>query len=122
MFVVAVDGEEHAPALIGHDPLGIGNLAAGFGFVGGEETTFLSFDDLGGGFWYLSAPKGEAKNGRAKPLAPLADGAREIATINPGRGELPREAFLPTEMDFPLTGLWQVTRPGPVLRIVELAR
>lgn len=31
-----------------------------------------------------------------------------------------REAFLPTEMDFPLTGLWTVSRPGPWLELVTL--
>ena len=30
------------------------------------------------------------------------------------------EAFLPTEMDFPLTGLWSVERPGPLLELVQL--
>lgn len=30
------------------------------------------------------------------------------------------EAFLPTEMDFPLTGLWSVERPGPLLQLVAL--
>ncbi len=32
----------------------------------------------------------------------------------------PREAFLPTEMDFPLTGLWSVERPGPWLQLTRL--
>jgi len=31
------------------------------------------------------------------------------------------EAFLPTEMDFPLTGLWSVERPGPLLELVALS-
>ncbi len=30
------------------------------------------------------------------------------------------EVFLPTEMDFPLTGLWSVNRPGPLLELVAL--
>lgn len=30
------------------------------------------------------------------------------------------EALLPTDMDFPLTGLWQVSRPGPWLALYEL--
>ncbi len=30
------------------------------------------------------------------------------------------EAFLPTEMDFPLTALWSVERPGPALKLVAL--
>jgi hypothetical protein len=32
----------------------------------------------------------------------------------------PREAFLPTEMDFPLTALWSVQRPGPFLELTQL--
>jgi hypothetical protein len=32
----------------------------------------------------------------------------------------PSEAFLPTEMDFPLTGLWTVHRPGPWLQLTRL--
>lgn len=36
------------------------------------------------------------------------------------REEGASEAFLPSEMDFPLTGLWTVERPGPLLEVVEL--
>jgi len=32
------------------------------------------------------------------------------------------EAFLPTEMDFPLRALWEVRRPGPRLELYELPR
>jgi hypothetical protein len=32
----------------------------------------------------------------------------------------PSEAFLPTEMRFPLTALWEVDRPGPELRLLGL--
>jgi hypothetical protein len=32
-----------------------------------------------------------------------------------------REALLPTEMDFPLTALWTVERPGPFLVLYSLA-
>ncbi len=43
-------------------------------------------------------------------------------TVDPARSDrlAPREAFLPTEMDFPLTGLWTVSRPGPRLELVAL--
>lgn len=37
----------------------------------------------------------------------------------PGGGEAP-EAFLPTEMDFPLSALWRVDRPGPWLCLYAL--
>ena len=32
---------------------------------------------------------------------------------------MPSEAFLPTEMDFPFTALWEVERPGPYLRLYD---
>jgi len=52
---------------------------------------------------------------------PLALGAVSWV-VDPARAEgvAPREAFLPTEMDFPLTGLWSVERPGPRLELVAL--
>jgi hypothetical protein len=54
-------------------------------------------------------------------LADVARAGRVRVTFNPGKaGATPREAFLPTEMDFPLTGLWQVSRPGPWMQLVEL--
>lgn len=73
LFVAAVDGKTLAPALLAYDPLGAGNLAAGFGFLGGEETMFLSLDDENGGFWYLSARRPDAVNGEGKPLTPIVD-------------------------------------------------
>ena len=55
-------------------------------------------------------------------LAALAQAGETLAVIDPSSGTRPpAEAFLPTEMDFPLTGLWQVKRPGPWMRLVELA-
>jgi hypothetical protein len=38
-----------------------------------------------------------------------------------GRGLAP-EAFLPTEMEFPLTGLWRVDRPGPEVTLYALPK
>lgn len=73
VFLAAVDGKRLAPALIAVDPLGIGNLAAGFGGLGGEETAFLSFDENNGGFWYLNAAVGTALEGRGKPQRLMAD-------------------------------------------------
>jgi hypothetical protein len=47
----------------------------------------------------------------------IAPGAL-VWKIDPSCGEdSASEAFLPTEMDFPLTGLWQVDRPGPLLEL-----
>lgn len=53
--------------------------------------------------------------------AHLWSDARELARVDPSRaGSAPREMRLPTEMEFPLVALWQVERPGPLLRLVEL--
>jgi hypothetical protein len=44
-----------------------------------------------------------------------------VARVDPARaGVEPREMRLPTEMEFPLVALWQVWRPGPRLRLVEM--
>jgi hypothetical protein len=45
-------------------------------------------------------------------------------TVDPSSsaGRPASEAFLPTEMDFPLTGLWSVKRPGPLLEFVQFGR
>ena len=60
--------------------------------------------------------------GKLRP--PLEAWAREgelLFALNPaGTGPPPPEAFLPTEMDFPLTALWQVERPGPWLELRAL--
>lgn len=55
----------------------------------------------------------------AEPLA-LGQVSWVVDPAREGRPS-PREAFLPTEMDFPLTGLWSVERPGPRLELVALA-
>src|SRR5688572_2911987 len=60
VFLAAVDGKKFAPALLTVDPLGIGNLAARFADLGGEETSYLSYDDNNGGVWYLSTRKAGA--------------------------------------------------------------
>jgi len=73
VFLALVDGKRHPPALLVVDPRGIGNLAAQFGYFGGEEVALISFDDENGGFWYLSASRPVAVAGRGRPLRPLAD-------------------------------------------------
>ena len=59
-----------------------------------------------------------------RPLAPLVSGLEPAWVLDPSAdpAEPCREAFLPTEMDFPLTGLWQVSRPGPRLSLYALPR
>jgi hypothetical protein len=57
-----------------------------------------------------------------RPLANLVQGLQPLQVIDPSRSAAGcPEAFLPTEMDFPLTALWQVERPGPRLEIHRLA-
>jgi hypothetical protein len=59
--------------------------------------------------------------GERRPLEEIATGGRLTWVISPsGEGEVPGEAWLPTEMEFPATALWQVERPGPLLRLYEL--
>jgi len=55
-------------------------------------------------------------------FAPLVAGHPPRRVIDPSSSvEHPTaECFLPTEMDFPLTGLWTVSRPGPRLELHDL--
>ncbi len=86
VFLALVDGDEYEPALLAVDPLGISNLSAQFGMMGGEEIAFISFDDRYGGLWHLSAPAGEARPGRGKPRRQLADADHyDIAVTFDGR-------------------------------------
>ena len=55
-------------------------------------------------------------------LAQLAQEWVPVWILDPsraGRGEAP-EAFLPTEMEFPLSALWRVDRPGPLITLYAL--
>ncbi len=60
--------------------------------------------------------------GEPRPLAALVKESELLTTIDPSaKPDDPcDEAFLPTEMDFPLTALWQVSRPGPRMSLYEL--
>lgn len=55
-------------------------------------------------------------------LRTLTAGASAIHVFDPsaGRFRTTNEAFLPTEMDFPLTALWRVERPGPWMTLFAL--
>ena len=54
-------------------------------------------------------------------LLGFAPAGRHVWTIDPAGASGPSsEAFLPTEMDFPLLGLWSVERPGPYLELVDV--
>jgi len=57
----------------------------------------------------------------ANLLRPIVANAEPSAVIDPSSGTTrTSEAFLPTEMDFPLTALWTVDRPGPWMAIYPL--
>ncbi len=62
-------------------------------------------------------PNLSAQAGPIPKLAPLPL-QDPLLEIHPGRhGTLPEHARLPWVMEFPLRDLWQVERPGPVLRL-----
>ncbi|MBK7643790.1 MAG: glycosyltransferase family 39 protein [Planctomycetes bacterium] len=51
----------------------------------------------------------------------LVAGRKPLWVIDPASGPAgTREAFLPTEMEFPLSALWSVARPGPRLEFYAL--
>ena len=55
------------------------------------------------------------------PFRALARRGKSVWVIDPARGfGPPEEAYLPTEMEFPLTALWRVDRPGPYLELRDL--
>jgi len=62
-------------------------------------------------------------SGREHWLEPAKEGASAIHVFDPSTGRLRTtpEALLPTEMDFPLTALWRVERPGPWMALYVLA-
>ena len=54
-------------------------------------------------------------------LRPLVEGLEPLLVIDPAAEDDGfDEARLPTDMDFPLTALWQVERPGPWMALYEL--
>jgi len=59
-----------------------------------------------------------------RPLASLVAGQKPVAVLDPSADpdDPCEEAFLPTEMDFPLRALWEGRRPGPRLELYELPR
>jgi hypothetical protein len=55
------------------------------------------------------------------PFRMIARQGRPVWVIDPARRfGPPEEAFLPTEMEFPLVALWEVDRPGPYLELRDL--
>lgn len=59
-----------------------------------------------------------------RPLQPLVEGLTPLAVLDPSADDEDpcTEAFLPTEMRFPLRALWEVRRPGPRLELYTLPR
>jgi hypothetical protein len=61
------------------------------------------------------------QEGEPALLDRLVAGRAPLWVLDPASGPAgTREAFLPTEMDFPLRGLWSVQRPGPRLELYTL--
>ena len=61
------------------------------------------------------------KRHRPELFGALRTGAQPLWVIDPASGPGgTREAFLPTEMEFPLHALWSVSRPGPKLELYAL--
>jgi hypothetical protein len=73
LFLMPVEGKTYGKVLLAFEPLGLSNLSAQFGNLGGEEAMLLSADTKKGGFWYLSAPVKDAVGGRGKAVRPWAD-------------------------------------------------
>jgi hypothetical protein len=73
------------------------------------------------GVEYLLLVERRMHGDAANLLQPLAAGVEPAYVIDPSSGaQRTSEAFLPTEMDFPLTGLWSVDRPGPWIAVYPL--
>ncbi|MFT4541533.1 MAG: hypothetical protein ACI841_003882 [Planctomycetota bacterium] len=62
----------------------------------------------------------ERRTQAAHLLGDLIEGREPVWSLDPGGDEPAPEAFLPLEMDFPLTAVWSVHRPGPRLRLFKL--
>jgi len=78
-------------------------LAPRAGWKGGDKPAPLTGLEARS-FW----PPGHVEYDSRHPSKPAEDG--------------PTEARLPTELDFALTGIWDVERPGPALYLFELKR
>lgn len=68
----------------------------------------------------LHRPSAAPAAGGDPPGAPLVLTGPPRLRVDPSREGIAREALLPTEMDFPLIGLWEVVRPGPLIEVREL--
>ncbi len=68
----------------------------------------------------LLLPEAKAGGHEENP-APLRLAPKALFTVDPSSSAEPaQEAFLPTEMEFPLTQLWAVKRPGPRIELFAL--
>lgn len=70
---------------------------------------------------YLLVVERRMHGDAASLMQPLVAGIEPAFVIDPSCGsQRTSEAFLPTEMDFPLTALWSVSRPGPWMAVYPL--
>lgn len=122
--VLAFDDRHRAYALA-PGPARDGELAAAAGDAGdalralGVTHVLLVDRRPGDGVPPLLVDDAPALDGRAKP-AP-AQLLEPTWIVDPSEGRGTREALLPTDMDFPLTALWSVARPGPRMVLAPLA-
>lgn len=104
-----------APAFAGYDPRG--KAASGSPEEGREIRRML---DLCGATHLLLVSR-QPPDARGSLLAGLVEGRDPLLVIDPALpGRHPAEARLPVEMEFPLTELWRVERPGPWMGLYSL--
>lgn len=91
----------------------------------GEERPIEEFlDDAAAEYLILSDRWPRKKRSLSKERSPMLDFVEErtelVQAFSPSRDGKPAEALLPMDMDFPLTALWCLDRPGPLIRLFEI--
>jgi hypothetical protein len=99
------------------DRTGVVEVRKGLESLGREPKTILEAMGVTHFLLVDRRPGGDPPNA----LQTLARSGKAVFVIDPAAFTgPPREAFLPTEMDFALTGLWEVSRPGPWMALYAL--
>jgi hypothetical protein len=100
-----------------NDRDGIVSVRAGLESLGANPRSVLKSV----GVTHLLLVERRMHGGEQNLLAPLVAGATPAIVLDPSCcTERTSEAFLPTEMDFPLVALWTVNRPGPWMGVYPL--
>jgi hypothetical protein len=99
------------------DRVGTVKVRPGLESLGKDASTVLSSI----GATHLLLVERRMHGGEQNLLAPVVAGVSPTLVIDPSCGSgRTSEAFLPTEMDFPLVALWSVNRPGPWMGLYRL--